>query len=179
MTECLCQVSCLGKSGGFGTCQTNSLVIITPTSQKLHFYWNLVCWVGLNFLWSCSIPRKRSVQADTLFNLIFSIMRILTWGWSRYKECIKCDASGFRVDFNFRCYQWYSSLSLKPLRCFVHFMPPWCFDISSIFFFFTFTFYQFWSRCEAGSALNVMPVLWYLTQPTSINPLHSLSTSKL
>ena len=102
VNECLCQVSCLGKSGGFGTCQTNSLVIITPTSQRLHFSWNLVCWVGLNFLWSCSIPRKRSVQADTLFKLIFSITRILTWGWSRYEECIKYDASGFRVAFNFR-----------------------------------------------------------------------------
>ena len=34
VNECLCQVSCLGKSGGFGTCQTNSLVIITPTSKS-------------------------------------------------------------------------------------------------------------------------------------------------
>ena len=64
VNECLCEASCLGKSGGFGTCRTNSLVIITPTSQRLHFSWNLVCWVGHNFLWSCSIPRKRSVQAE-------------------------------------------------------------------------------------------------------------------
>ena len=34
VNEYLCQASYLGKSGGFGTCRTNSLVIITPTSRS-------------------------------------------------------------------------------------------------------------------------------------------------
>ena len=54
-----------------------------------------------------------------------------------------------------------------------------CFDIFSITTFSLSLSIKEWIRCEAGSASNVMPVLWYLTQPTSINPLHTLSTSKL